>query len=294
MGCKDASVSDFTLFVASRVKGRCCPIRHREKSAVSTLLRSARESRRRLESRLSLNLQLSPPMASSAARTALRTATRASTPRLAAAPALPAAFRPYSSSPSPSPSSSSSPSSNPTSTSRPTPTPQPTNLPGSNLPGASKYSPLTVSVVTKLAKLFGYHSTTSTAIRTTSDYYDRCAERGEIEAPFFYEGSSFFPFLSPFLLLSLDIGLTMFLFSFHNRPLDALNTPPLTHEQNALSLPRSKPGSPSPRSTSGSSPSASAPSPPLSVAPTFKNSSTTCSSTSNSACAVPTPSPKPA
>lgn len=75
---------------------------------------------------------------------------------------------------------------------RPSVAPQPTNLPGSNLPSpssASRYSPLTVSIVTKLAKLFGYHSQTSTAIRTTSDYYDRCAERGEIEAPFFYEGA---------------------------------------------------------------------------------------------------------
>lgn len=45
-----------------------------------------------------------------------------------------------------------------------------------------------MSIVTKLAKLFGYHSQTSTAIRTASDYYDRCAERAEIQAPFFYEG----------------------------------------------------------------------------------------------------------
>lgn len=73
-------------------------------------------------------------------------------------------------------------------TARPTPTATPTNLPGSNLPGAGKYSPITVSIVTNLAKLFGYHSQTSTAIRTASDYYDRCAERGEMEAPFFYEG----------------------------------------------------------------------------------------------------------
>lgn len=73
---------------------------------------------------------------------------------------------------------------------RPTPVPVPTNLPGSNLPGASKYSPITVSIVTNLAKLFGYNSQTSTAIRTASDYYDRCAERGEIEAPFFYEGKN--------------------------------------------------------------------------------------------------------
>lgn len=72
---------------------------------------------------------------------------------------------------------------------RPEPKATPTNLPGSNLPGASKYSPLTVSLVTNLAKLFGYNSKTSTAIRTASDYYDRCAERGEIEAPFFYEGA---------------------------------------------------------------------------------------------------------
>lgn len=71
---------------------------------------------------------------------------------------------------------------------RPTPTPTPTNLPGSNLPGASKHSPATVSIVTRLAKLFGYNSQTSTAIRTASDYYDRCAERAEIQAPFFYEG----------------------------------------------------------------------------------------------------------
>lgn len=104
--------------------------------------------------------------------------------------------RPYSSSSTPPPSSSPVAStSEPTestsaSAHRPTPTPQPTNLPGSNLPAAhpTRYSPLTVSVVTKLAKLFGYHSQTSTAIRTTSDYYDRCAERGEIEAPFWYEG----------------------------------------------------------------------------------------------------------
>ena len=81
----------------------------------------------------------------------------------------------------------------PSGAARPSVAPQPTNLPGSNLPSpssASRYSPLTVSIVTKLAKLFGYHSQTSTAIRTTSDYYDRCAERGEIEAPFFYEGAS--------------------------------------------------------------------------------------------------------
>ncbi|GAA6062137.1 hypothetical protein JCM10212_003172 [Sporobolomyces blumeae] len=95
-------------------------------------------------------------------------------------------------------------------TPRPTPTPQPTNLPGSNLPQAhpTRYSPLTVSIVTKLAKLFGYHSQTSTAIRTTSDYYDRCAERGEIEAPFWYEECSLPPsFQTWFSITTLHVWL---------------------------------------------------------------------------------------
>lgn len=91
-------------------------------------------------------------------------------------------LRSYSTPPSPSPSQNNQ--------QRPPTTPTPTGLPGANLPGKAKYSPLTVAVVTNLAKLFGYHSQTSTAIRTASDYYDRCAERGEIEAPFFYEGMS--------------------------------------------------------------------------------------------------------
>ncbi|GAA5870655.1 hypothetical protein JCM3774_001717 [Rhodotorula dairenensis] len=94
---------------------------------------------------------------------------------------------------------------------RPAVAPQPTNLPGSNLPSpspASRYSPLTVSIVTKLAKLFGYHSQTSTAIRTTSDYYDRCAERGEVEAPFFYEECSLPPsFQTWFSLTTLHVWL---------------------------------------------------------------------------------------
>lgn len=76
----------------------------------------------------------------------------------------------------------------PTTPQRAPPTATPTGLPGANVPSGQKYSPLTVSVVTSLAKLFGYHSQTSTAIRTASDYYDRCAERAELEAPFFYEG----------------------------------------------------------------------------------------------------------
>lgn len=143
-----------------------------------------------------------------AARTALRAAAaRSAQPALVRPAALPA-LRSFASSsplpssaapdssPAPAPTASTSTSTSTsasTSTSRPEGTPQPTKLPGSNLgpaSGASKYSPLTVSLVTKLAKLFGYHSQTSTAIRTTSDYYDRCAERGEVEAAFFYEGPS--------------------------------------------------------------------------------------------------------
>ncbi|KAK4701995.1 cytochrome b pre-mRNA-processing protein 3, partial [Phenoliferia sp. Uapishka_3] len=94
------------------------------------------------------------------------------------------AIRSYATTPS---SSATPPSSTTPTISRAVPTPIPTNLPGSNIPAPSKYSPTTVKLVTGLAKLFGYNSQTSTAIRTASDYYDRCAERGELEAPFFYE-----------------------------------------------------------------------------------------------------------
>ncbi|GAA5997765.1 Cbp3p [Rhodotorula paludigena] len=152
-----------------------------------------------------------------AARTALRTATRTAQ-ATRAPPAVAQAWRSYASSSS-SPSSQSAtgtdaqgaPVASTSSSARPTSTPQPTNLPGANLPptaGAAKYSPLTVSLVTKLAKLFGYHSQTSTAIRTTSDYYDRCAERGEIEAPFFYEECSLPPsFQTWFSLTTLHVWL---------------------------------------------------------------------------------------
>lgn len=134
---------------------------------------------------------------------------------------LPNSFLRYSTHPTPS-----------TSTSTPTPTPTPlpststtpptksfsptkTNLPGSNLPGAAKYSPITVSIVTSLAKLFGYHSQTSTAIRTASDYYDRCSERGQVEAQFFYDGSYLSLSLSPTCpsFFSSSLFLTSF-FSF--------------------------------------------------------------------------------
>ncbi|KAM0787582.1 hypothetical protein ACM66B_003652 [Microbotryomycetes sp. NB124-2] len=100
------------------------------------------------------------------------------------------------------------PSSSTSSAERPAPRPKPTNLPGSNLPEPAKYSPTTVSVVTKLAKLFGYNSQTSSAIRTTSDYYDRCAERGELESPFFYEECSLPPsFQTWFSITTLHVWL---------------------------------------------------------------------------------------
>ncbi|GAA5970750.1 hypothetical protein JCM11641_004439 [Rhodosporidiobolus odoratus] len=147
-------------------------------------------------------------MASCAARTALRTSARVQQPLLVPTAQRAAAVRSYATSP-PDPSTPASTTATSSSTAhRPTPTPQPTNLPGSNLPGAAKYSPLTVSVVTKLAKVFGYHSTTSTAIRNTSDYYDRCAERGEIDSAFFYEECSLPPsFQTWFSITTLHVWL---------------------------------------------------------------------------------------
>ncbi|KAI5481817.1 protein required for assembly of ubiquinol cytochrome-c reductase complex (cytochrome bc1 complex) [Pseudohyphozyma bogoriensis] len=149
-------------------------------------------------------------MRSRATQPALRALSPLSAPSLQPSIARPTASssaalvsRSYSAPPTPTPSPPPPPSS-----SRPTNTPTPTNLPGSNLPGASKYSPLTVSVVKTLAKVFGYNSQTSTAIRTASDYYDRCAERGEIEAPFFYEECSLPPsFQTWFSITTLHVWL---------------------------------------------------------------------------------------
>ncbi|PWN88607.1 hypothetical protein FA10DRAFT_268784 [Acaromyces ingoldii] len=53
-------------------------------------------------------------------------------------------------------------------------------------PPPKKHSALTVSLVKGLARIMGYNSTTSTAIRVSSDLYDRCAERADIEAAFWY------------------------------------------------------------------------------------------------------------
>ncbi|BGP24336.1 hypothetical protein Rt10032_c03g1542 [Rhodotorula toruloides] len=130
-------------------------------------------------------------MAAPVARTLVATSARSA--RLATARTAPVAAARFSSAPPSTPSPvppKASAGSLDTSSNRPTRTPQPTNLPGANLPpptSAKKYSPLTVAVVKTLAKLFGYNTQTSTAIRVTTGYYDRCAERAEVEAPFFYE-----------------------------------------------------------------------------------------------------------
>lgn len=47
-----------------------------------------------------------------------------------------------------------------------------------------EHSELTKKVAFGVAKLFGYNSDTSTAIRTTSDYYDRCSEWEEKQTEF--------------------------------------------------------------------------------------------------------------
>ncbi|GAA5909926.1 Cbp3p [Sporobolomyces salmoneus] len=154
-------------------------------------------------------------MGSQVVRSAFKQAATLSSSSVRPASILPSSIRTYSSTPSsssPTPAPNASEPHNNTSASahRPTLTPQPTNLPGSNLPSAhpTRYSPFTVSIVTKLAKLFGYHSQTSTAIRTTSDYYDRCAERGEIEAPFWYEECSLPPsFQTWFSITTLHVWL---------------------------------------------------------------------------------------
>ncbi|CAD6908913.1 unnamed protein product, partial [Tilletia laevis] len=49
------------------------------------------------------------------------------------------------------------------------------------------YNPITVAVVKTLAKMMGYNSRESTAIRVTSDLYDACADAVELNAHFWYE-----------------------------------------------------------------------------------------------------------
>jgi hypothetical protein len=52
----------------------------------------------------------------------------------------------------------------------------------------AKPSPTTRGILGGIAKVMGYDTTTSAAIRTTSDYYDRCSERDEKEGSFWYDG----------------------------------------------------------------------------------------------------------
>ncbi|KAK0557183.1 Serine carboxypeptidase 3 [Tilletia horrida] len=49
------------------------------------------------------------------------------------------------------------------------------------------YSPVTVAVVKTLAKMMGYNTRESTAIRVTSDLYDACTDAVELNADFWYE-----------------------------------------------------------------------------------------------------------
>jgi cytochrome b pre-mRNA-processing protein 3 len=76
------------------------------------------------------------------------------------------------------------------------PTPPATSFTPSPLspsaPAIKKHNALTVGIVTSLAKLMGYNNSTTKAIRVTSDLYDRCAERAEIEADFWYNGKFYY------------------------------------------------------------------------------------------------------
>jgi cytochrome b pre-mRNA-processing protein 3 len=47
---------------------------------------------------------------------------------------------------------------------------------------------LKASLLKGLANVMGYNSTSAAAVRSTSDYYDRCSERDEKESTFFYDG----------------------------------------------------------------------------------------------------------
>lgn len=51
-------------------------------------------------------------------------------------------------------------------------------------------SPATQGILGGIAKIMGYDTRTSAAIRATSDYYDRCSERDEKEGTFWYDGTS--------------------------------------------------------------------------------------------------------
>ncbi|WFD33334.1 beta-ketoacyl-[acyl-carrier-protein] synthase II [Malassezia cuniculi] len=53
-------------------------------------------------------------------------------------------------------------------------------------PSRHEYSPLTVSLVKGIGRLMGYNFVRSKAINVTGDLYDRCAQRAEAEAHFWY------------------------------------------------------------------------------------------------------------
>ena len=62
-------------------------------------------------------------------------------------------------------------------------------------PPRKQHSALTIALVKGVARLMGYNSVTTTAIRVTSDLFDRCAERADLESDFWYGGAS--PLSSP-------------------------------------------------------------------------------------------------
>lgn len=62
-------------------------------------------------------------------------------------------------------------------------------------PPPKAHSKLTVFFVTLLGRLMGYNTTTSSAIRISSELYDRCADRAEREADFWYNGKFGFSFV---------------------------------------------------------------------------------------------------
>lgn len=85
-------------------------------------------------------------------------------------------------------------------------------------PRKEPYSATTVSIVKGLARLMGYNSTTSTAIRVTSDLYDRCAERAHVERHFWY-GECALPetYQSWFQITNLHVYLLMSRFRAFDR-----------------------------------------------------------------------------
>lgn len=57
-------------------------------------------------------------------------------------------------------------------------------------PSRQQYSPTTVALIKGIGRLMGYNFVRSKAINVTGDLYDRCAQRAEAEAHFWYTGAS--------------------------------------------------------------------------------------------------------